>query len=195
MKRFILVTITAVLASLVGWAPAAHASSCPSSSIGGPAVAEMNLRGKTVPVKRVTFRNGGVLLPPATNLAAGISARNASLSAKKGSTIITWHVRYGVGCDGILNPLITMPLGSTFTINAVGKPAKTYKIAYRETVLKGHLKRSWFRTTGSHRLVLITCDDLRGGVFHRTMAIIAVPAPATPVVSPPSTPATPPPAT
>lgn len=188
MKRFILIAITAIVASLVGWAPPAEAANCPPSSIGGPAVAQMNVRGKNVLVKRVTFRNGGVLLPPATNLAAGISARNAPLSAKKGSTIITWHVRYGVGCDGILNPLITMPIGTTFTINAVGKPAKTYQIAYRESVLKGHLKRSWFRTTGRHRLVLITCDDLNGGVFRRTMAIVAIPAPVAPVVPPPLTP-------
>ena len=184
MKRAILVTIAAVLASLVGWAPA-EARTCPPASVGGPAVAVMVVGNKTVPVKRITFRNGGALDPPHTNQAAGISARNASLGARRGATVITWHVRYGEGCNGTLNALTTMPLGSTFTIAAVGKAAKTYQISSRVTVPKGVLKRSWFSHTGRHRLVLITCNDLRGGVFHRTMAIIATPAPPKPVTPPP----------
>jgi hypothetical protein len=180
MKRAVIVTVVALLACLVGAAPA-EAASCPPASLGGPAVAVMNVKGKSVPVKRVTFRNGGALDPPATNQAAGISARNAPLSAKRGATVITWHVRYGVGCDGSLNSLITMPLGSTFTVAAVGKPAKTYQISSRETVPKGTLKRSLFSGYGPHRLVLLTCADLRGGVFHKTTVIIAKPVPNPPV--------------
>jgi hypothetical protein len=177
MKRVVIITVLALLASLVAWVPA-QARTCPSASIGGPAVATVTVRGKAVPVKRVTYRNGGVLLPPATNLAAGISTRNASLGAKKGSTIITWHVRYGPGCDGSLNDLITMPIGSTFSAGVKGKPAQTYQISSRTTVPQGKLKRSWFTSSGPHRLVLITCADLRGGHFRKTMAIIATPVPA-----------------
>ncbi len=176
MKRVVIAVVTAVLATLVSWTPA-HAASCPPSSIGGRTVAVVSVGGKTVPVKNVTFRNGGVLLPPATNQAAGISIRNASLNAKKGATVITWHVRYGPGCNGSLNSLITMPIGSTFTVGAVGKPAKTYQISSRVTVPKGKLQKSWFATTGAHRLVLITCADLRGGHFQKTTAIIATPVP------------------
>ena len=179
MKRFVVIAVTAVLASLVGWTPA-QAANCPPASVGGPAVAVMNVQGKATPVKRITFVKGGALDAPHTNKAAGISARNAPLGARRGATVITWHVRYGQGCNGSLNALTRMPIGSTFTVAAVGKPAKTYQIASRVTVPKGVLKRSWFSPRGRHRLVLITCDDLRGGVFHRTMTIIATPVPVPP---------------
>ena len=178
MKRVAIIAAIAVAASLFSWAPAAQARTCPSASIGGPAVAVVNLGGKSVPVKPVTYRQGGPLDPPATNQAAGISTRNAPLSAKKGATVITWHVRYGYGCDGALNPLITMPIGSTFTVGAIGKPAQTYKISSRVTVPKNGLKPEWFSKTGPHRLVLFTCTDYRGGVFHKTLTIIANPVPA-----------------
>jgi hypothetical protein len=106
------------------------------------------------------------------------------LNAKKGATVITWHVRYGEGCPGALNALTTMPIGSTFTIGAVGKTPRTYKISSRVTVPKGVLKRSWFSNAGPKRLVMITCNDLRGGVFNRTMAVIATPVAPTPSTSP-----------
>ena len=187
MKRVTtLAAAAAVVAGLISWAPAADARTCPSASIGGPAVAVVNLGGKSVPVKPITYRQGGPLDPPATNQAAGISIRNAPLSAKKGATVITWHVRYGAGCDGTLNPLMTMPIGSTFTVGAVGKPAETYRIASRVTVPKNGLKASWFSKEGPHRLVMFTCTDYRGGVFHKTMTIIANPVPVvapTPVAS------------
>jgi hypothetical protein len=176
---------------MLGWSPAQAASSapavvraCPPASVGGPAVATINVRGARVPVKKVTFRDGGALLPPATNQAAGISIRNKPLHAKKGTTVITWHVRYGVGCNGSLNSLITMPIGSTFTVGAVGKPAQTYQISDRVSVPKSRLRKSWFSNEGPHRLVLITCDDYRGGVFHRTMAITATPVPPTAPATP-----------
>ena len=108
----------------------------------------MNVKGKKVPVKSVTFRNGGLLDPPATNQAAGLSKRNMPLGARKGATVITWHVRYGNGCNGTLNPLMTMPIGSTFTAGAVGKPQKTYVITSRVTVPKTKLKTKWFRKDG-----------------------------------------------
>ncbi len=185
MKRVVIVAIAALLASLIAGAPA-QARTCPPATVGGPTVAVMTVGGKVVPVKRITFRNGGALDPPHTNQAAGISARNAPLGARRGATVITWHVRYGEGCDGTLNALTTLPLGSTFTIGAVGKQVKTYQISSRVTVPKGTLRRSWFSHTGRHRLVLITCNDLRGGVFHKTMAITAIPAPTPPAATPPA---------
>jgi hypothetical protein len=186
MKRLAIAAATAMVATLISAAPA-DARTCPPASIGGPTVAVMNVKGKAVPVKSVTFRKGGALNPPETNQAAGLSARNQPLAAKKGATVITWHVRYGEGCPGSLNALTTMPIGSTFTVGAVGKTPRTYQISSRVTVPKGVLKRSWFRHDGPKRLVLITCNDLRGGQFNRTMAIIATPVVAAPVTA--STPA------
>jgi hypothetical protein len=78
-----------------------------------------------------------------------------------------------------------MPIGSTFSVGAKGKPAQTYQISSRTTVPQGKLKRSWFGNDGPHRLVLFTCAELRGGHFRKTMAIIATPVPAvTPATSP-----------
>lgn len=177
MRRVAAIAAVALAGSLLTAAPA-EARDCPPASTGGPTVAEVKVGSRTVPVKRVTFRNGGVLNPPATNLAAGLSARNQKLSAKKGASVITWHVRYGPGCDGALNSLIALPIGSTFTVGAVGKTPRWYTIVKRETVPKGKLKRSWFSHGGRKRIVLITCADYAGGVFRRTMGITAVPVPA-----------------
>jgi hypothetical protein len=184
MHRPIAIAVTAILASLLGWAPA-RAQSCPPASVGGRTVAVITVDGVKVPVKSITFVNGGPLDPPHTNKAAGISARNRPLDARKGSTVITWHVRYGPGCPGALNALTRLPLGSTFTAGRVGTAPATYRITARESYPKGTIKASWFRHSGPRKLMLITCDDYAGGVFRRTMAIQAVPVAAVPVAAVP----------
>jgi sortase (surface protein transpeptidase) len=190
MKRVVIAAAAALLA-LPLTATQAEARSCPPASVGGRTVGEVKLPSRTVPLKSVTFANGGTLNPPATNLAAGVSKRNAPLGAKKGTTIITWHVRYGSGCNGALNPLLRMPMGSTFTVSEVGKPPRTYKITKRFVVPKTGLKSSWFRKNGPHRLVLLTCADLVGGVFRKTEAVIAAPVRTPPVPAKPVVPAAP----
>jgi hypothetical protein len=176
MKRPVAVAVTTLLLGLIAPAPA-QARDCPPASVGGRTVAVVTVEGRTVPVKAVTFVDGGPLNPPETNQAAGISVRNKPLGAKRGSSVIIWHVRYGPGCPGALNRLTTLPLGSTFTVATVGRAATTYEIAAREMVTKGTVKRSWFRNRGLRKLVLITCADLSGGVFRGTTAVIAVPVP------------------
>jgi hypothetical protein len=156
----------------------AQAANCPPASVGGRTVATVTVDDREVPVKAVTFVNGGPLIPPATNRAAGISVRNRPLGAKKGASVIIWHVRFGPGCPGALNALTTMPLGSTFAVAKVGGAPTTYEIAAREMVTKGTVKRAWFRNGGLRRLVLITCADFTGGVFRGTTAVIAVPVSA-----------------
>jgi hypothetical protein len=193
--RTIATTATlSVLGSLIAIVPAAApaaAASCPSASVGGPSIAKINAGKVRVPVKSVTYRKGGPLNPPATNRAAGLSTRNAALTAKKGKSVIVWHVRYGNGCKGTLNTVLRMPVGSTFTIARPGKPTLTFQIMKRDSVPRNRLKKSWFARTGPHRLVLLTCDDLRGGVFRRTQAVIAkripTPVPAAPNSDSPAT--------
>jgi hypothetical protein len=172
----VLVTIGVVVPAS---APAA-AASCPPASVGGPAIAKITAGKARVPVKPVTYRRGGPLNPPATNQAAGLSVRNAKLTAKKGKSVIVWHVRYGAGCNGTLNSVLKMPVGSTFTIARPGKPTLTFQILKRDSVPKNRLKKAWFARTGPHRLVLLTCDDLQGGVFRRTQAVIAKRIPTPP---------------
>jgi len=179
MKRVVAVVVLTLIASLVTWTPA-QAWTCPPATVGGPTIAEVNVGKKTVPVKSVTYKKGGTLDPPATNKAAGLSKRNAPLHAKHGSTVITWHVRYGPGCPGALNRLITMPLGSTFTVGKIGKTPKAYEITERIKIKQTGLKSKWFRRDGTRQLVLITCADLVGGVFTKTTVIIAKPVPIPP---------------
>jgi hypothetical protein len=192
MKRAIAATV-AVAAGLLGSgiaAAPAGAWTCPPASVGGPTVAVITVNGKSVPIKSVTFPNGGTLKPPSTNLAAGISKRNAPLRAKKGTTIITWHVRYGPGCKGALNPVLRMPIGSTFTTREANGAERTFKITKKLVVPKSGLKNSWFRKNGPHRLVLLTCADLVGGVFRKTEAVIAAPVRVTKVPVQPASPLT-----
>jgi hypothetical protein len=187
MRRIALGAVTAMIASLIVWAPAAEAANCPPATVGGKTVATVNIKGKVTPLKSITYRRGGPLDPPHTSKAGGISRRNAPLHAKRGVTVITWHVRYGPGCNGTMNPLTKMPLGSTFTVGAVGKDHQTFKLVRRETVKKGVIKKRWFAPTGPHRIVLITCNDLRGSYFAKTMAMVAVPVPDAPTTSGSST--------
>lgn len=131
-----------------------------------------------MPVKRVPFKRGQALHPPDTNQAAGLSNGHAPLSARMGTTVITWHVRFGPGCDGTLNPLLKAPIESTFSVRPVGKPAKEYRIAARREVRKGKYQAAWFRQTGPHQLALFTCAGLKGGQFRNTAVIIATPVSA-----------------
>jgi hypothetical protein len=187
MRRTAIAAVTAMIASMIVWAPAAEAAKCPPATVGGKTVANVNVNGKVTPLKSITYRRGGPLDPPHTNKAGGLSRRNAPLHAKRGATVITWHVRYGPGCNGTLNALTKMPMGSTFTVGAAGKDHQTYKLVRRETVKKGVIKKRWFDPNGPHRLVLITCNDLQGNYFAKTMAMVAVPVKDAPTTSTTST--------
>ena len=156
-------------------APAAHAAKCPPASVGGAAVATIAVGGRDVPVKRITFEPGGPLQPPATNRAAGLSSQHRGLNASQGTSVISWHVRYGRGCPGALNPLIKRPVGGTFWVDAKGTRIQ-YRITDRFVVRKGDYMAEWFRTDGPRRLALFSCADLRDGAFRKTVVILAEPA-------------------
>lgn len=165
-----------MVAAVIGLAPAAQAKrDCPSAGVGGRTVAWITVGSTKVPIKRVPFRRGQPLNPPATNQAAGLSLGHAPLGAREGTTVLTWHVRFGSGCYGTLNPLLKEPIGSTFTVQPVGKEPKQYRIVSREEVRKGRYRAAWFRQTGPHQLALFTCADLRGGTYRNTAVILATP--------------------
>ncbi len=151
---------------------------CPSSEVGGEPIAWITADGVTVPIKRVTYPAGGVLAPPASAKVAGLSARHAGLDAKRGTSVLTWHVRYGPGCDGDLNVLLGKRPGDTFTIRTVDGGSTTYRIDREVTVPKGRYPGAWFDQSGPHRLALFTCNDLRRGKFTKTTAIFAAPVSA-----------------
>jgi len=165
------------LAAVPLMAEPAHAVDCPPSTVGGPTVARISLGDVVVPVKNVSYTNGGVLRPPPTNKAAGLSTVNTPLGASEGTTVLAWHVRYGPGCYGLLNPLLTKPIGSTFKVGRVGKPMRTYAITKRVTVPRGQYRWEWFRVDGPYRLALFTCTGYRDGVFRNTTVVFASPVP------------------
>jgi hypothetical protein len=191
MKRLVIILALALIGGLVTAIPAqAVQPACPPSTVGGTPIGYIKVAKRNVPLKPVTYRKNGPLDPPATNLAAGLSVRNRKLTAKTGKSVITWHVRYGVGCNGKLNNVLTAPIGSLFTVTMKGKKPLYFQILKRDSVKKTKLKASWFAKTGPHRLVLLTCDDLVGTVFRRTQAVIAKRVPA-PVPTPSPTPTDP----
>lgn len=167
-----------VLAALLGsgvMALPAAATSCPPATVGGPAVGWITVDGDRVPIKTVTYPAGGQLDPPASALVAGVSKRHKPLLAASGTTVLTWHVRYGKGCEGALNGLMTAPIGTSFTVEKAGGEAKTYAITDRTTVPKGDYQAEWFSQEGDPRIALFTCTGLKKGRFTKTMAIFAEP--------------------
>lgn len=147
---------------------------CPSASVGRPAVGEITVGDSRVPVKPVRFR-GSTLKPPPSARVAGLSRAHAPLNAEAGTTVLTWHVRYGKQCPGALNDLIRMPLGSTFEVTDEDGRIAEYRIASRTRVPKGRYPVAWFAQTGPRRLALFTCGRLRNGEFRSTVAIFAEP--------------------
>jgi hypothetical protein len=155
--------------------PAAKAVNCPPATVGGGAIGNINAGGVRVPIKPVTYVPGGTLRPPDTAKAVGVSTINAPLDSDQGTSVLAWHVRYGKGCFGSLNSLLTMPVGSTFTVQLKDSPSREYRITRRIEVPKGRYKAAWFSPDGPHRLALFTCGDLRYEKFHSTIAIFADP--------------------
>lgn len=154
----------------------AEGAGCPSAEVGGPTVGWIDTGSARAPIKRVTYPAGGVLDPPASNQVVGMSVRHRPLLSEQGTTVLTWHVRFGNGCPGTLNPIIDAPVGSEFTLTDSKSRSRTYVITEKHTVPKGRYDPAWFRSNGSPQVTLFTCTDLRQGVYRKTFAIIATPA-------------------
>lgn len=159
------------------WAgPPAQARECPPASAGGGrTIGWIKFDDVRVPLKEVSYPAGGVLDPPPTNRAAGLSARHRGLLATQGTSVITWHVRFGPGCKGTLNPILRRPVGSRFDIVTAGGVRRTYQLVDRKVVRRGRYQPAWFRTLGPRQVALFTCSDLRNGVYRRTTALFAEP--------------------
>jgi hypothetical protein len=164
-----------VLSLLVAGASPAGAGQCPSSAVGGKAIGWIEFDDVRVPIKPVNAPAGGELDPPATAKAAGVTRQHQPLLAGEGTTVIAWHVRYGPGCDGTLNPLLAKAKGSTFDIVTAAGKRQTYALTSRSTVPRGRYRPEWFRSNGDPQVALFTCADPRGGKYQKTTALFAVP--------------------
>lgn len=143
---------------------------CQPPDIAAPVVATIEVSGRSTPLVAVRYKHGGVLKPPPTHRAGGITGK--PVGAPSGTTIIAWHVRYGEGCDGRLNTLATAPVGTRFTLQATGGEPVTLEITGRKVVKQGNYKPAWFRPGGPYQVTLLTCDDYIG---RNTVATFAVP--------------------
>jgi hypothetical protein len=166
---------TVTMATPVVTATPSAAASCPSTSVGGQEIGSVGFGQRTVPVKSVTYPAGGVLTPPPSAKVAGVSDLHRPLRARRGSTVITWHVRYGKGCPGSLNPLLTMKPGKKFRVTDERGRQRTYEVDEQIRVPRGQYDPKWFQLDGPRRLTFMTCTDLKKGEFRKTAVVIASP--------------------
>jgi hypothetical protein len=177
-NRHIVAFIAAIgllCASSIVFASTASATRCPGPNVGGTTIGWIEVDEKRVPLKAVKYAAGGELDPPASAAVAGVSSRHRPLLAKQGSTVIAWHVRFGPGCQGALNPLLNKKVGDTFDIVTIDGERQTYALVERRSIKRGAYQPEWFRTNGSPQVSLFTCSDLRNGRFQKTTALFAEP--------------------
>lgn len=155
--------------------PAASASPCPPATAGGQPIGWITVGDERVPIKPVDLSRGGALDPPPSNRVAGASVRHAPLASSTGTSVITWHVRYGQGCPGRLNELIDLPIGSNFDVETKDGQTTRYAITGRDVVRRGAHRAEWFDQEGPRRLSLFTCAGLVNGRYTKTMVVFAEP--------------------
>jgi len=164
-----------LLVGSLGLAPSAAAAKCPPDSVGGKAVGWIEFDDVRVPLKDTDYPPGGELDPPASNKVAGVSERHQELLSTTGSTVIAWHVRYGQGCMGTLNPILKKTEGDTFDIVTRSGERQTYRLTDKTKVKRGKYEPEWFRLHGAPQVTLFTCSDLKKGKYRNTQVLVAVP--------------------
>lgn len=179
--RWLLLGATSLVLSLLATAPATAVvrvpmKACPPASVGGKAVGKISVGGVTVPIKKVRMGADGTLDAAPSNLLASVVTDYQPLNAKVGTTVLLWHSRYGVGCDGTLNVFFDQHIGDTFKVTDAKGVSRRYEIAAVNVVPKGKYWADWFRYDGPRQLTVVTCTGLKDGVFTQNYVITAVPA-------------------
>ena len=154
----------------------AHAAKCPPASVGGKTIGWIEFDDVKVPLKDTDYPPGGELDPPPSNKVAGVSEQHQGLLSTIGTTVVAWHVRYGKGCKGTLNPLLRKEAGDTFDIVTRSGERQTYELTEKTKVKRGRYSPDWFRLHGAPQVTLFTCSDLRKGKYRNTRVLVAVPA-------------------
>lgn len=172
---FLASAILVISAAVVPTPAAATASSCPSASVGGKAVGYVGVGKLRVPIKNVRMARDRIMDGAASNRVASLVTNWRPLSAKKGTTVLLWHSRFGKGCEGTLNVLFRTPPGGTFTVTDAKGKAHRYKIRAIAIVPKGKYQRPWFAYNGPRQMTLVTCTGLVRNTFTKNYIITAVP--------------------
>lgn len=177
LRQLLSVAISGVIVMSFGWAlaPAAYASKCFGTDVGGKTIGWIEFDNLRVPLKQFSYPAGGKLDPPASAAVVGVSSRHQPLLAQTGTTVLAWHVRYGQGCSGALNPLLKKSIGSKFEIVAADGTRQAYELVERKSVTRGKYQPEWFRTNGPAQVSLFTCSNLRNGEFENTSVFLAEP--------------------
>jgi hypothetical protein len=179
MRLRVFITSFTVAVAMTGVVvPKAQASKCPGTHIGGKTIGWIEFDDVRVPLKRFSYPAGGDLDPPPTAAVTGVSSLHRPLLSETGTTVLAWHVRYGKGCNGALNPILKRPVSSTFDIVTAQGERQRYVLVERTNVKRGKYKPEWFRTNGPAQIALFTCSDPRNGRFERTTALFAEPVPS-----------------
>lgn len=152
------------------------AKACPPATVGGKAVGKITVDGVKVLIKKVRMGADGSLDSAPSNLVASVVSDWQPLNAKSGTTVLLWHSRYGVGCDGTLNMLFGKQAGDVFSITDAKGVRRDYAITAAATVKKGKYWDDWFRWDGPRQITLVTCTGLTNNVFTENYVITAVPA-------------------
>jgi hypothetical protein len=150
----------------------APSKACANPDQDGKTVGKISVGKSAVDIKRIDYPKSGVLDPPKSPLAAGVSIRHQPLSAIQGSSLIVWHVSYS-GCEGKLNTITKTSLDSTFSVVDENGVTTKYKITKNTTVPVGKYDSDWFRLNGSRQLVFVTCAGkvVKGHHTHNQVVV------------------------
>lgn len=119
----------------------------------------------------------GALNPPDNPRMIGWWNRSADAGAANGTTLLTGHKVHGGAA--VFEHLVDLKPGATIVLGA-DTGAFTYVVADVRVLTKDQLaaeSAAIFAQDGSHRLVLVTCEDWDGKEFAANSVVTAVPAP------------------
>lgn len=123
------------------------AKACPPTTVGGKAVGKITVDGVKVLIKKVRMAADGSLDSVPSNLVASVVTDWQPLNAKFGTTVLLWHSRFGVGCEGTLNTLFGKRAGDGFSVTDAKGVTRKYVISSAATVKKGNYWDDWFAGT------------------------------------------------
>lgn len=122
--------------------------------------------------------NHGSIKIPTPNQVGWIN-KSASTSDLIGTTVVAGHVSDNHDRPGALFNLHKVRRGQIIVISGPDGVQK-FKVTVVKTYSRSKaLPKSLFSTTGSHRLVLVTCTDkvIHGGFFHYTKNLVVIAEP------------------
>ncbi len=103
---------------------------------------------------------------------------SATVGAKQGTTLLAGHVDSAKRGAGAFYRLKNARRGDRVTVTAESGRKQRYRITSIRRMRKSRLPESVYRTTGAHRLVLVTCGgpfDAVKGSYRDNIVVTAVP--------------------